>query len=48
MLHGLRPNLADALLLSGKNQEALEYYRKAGKGTLNQRSILEATREDFV
>jgi len=43
----IEANLAHALLLSGKQQEAIEYYMKARKGTLNQRSILDATRDDF-
>jgi hypothetical protein len=40
-------NLAHALLLSGRQQEAIEHYMKARKGTFGPRSILDATREDF-
>jgi hypothetical protein len=43
----IEANLAHGLLLTGKQQEAVEHYMNARKGKLNDRSLLDATREDF-
>jgi hypothetical protein len=43
----IEANLAHALLLSGNQPEAIEHYMKVRKGTVGQRSMVDATAEDF-
>jgi Flp pilus assembly protein TadD len=43
----IEANLAHALLLSGKQQEAVSHYMKIRKSKVGSRGLLEATTEDF-
>jgi hypothetical protein len=43
----IEANLAHALLLTGKRDEAIKHYMNARKGTLGGRTVTEATKDDF-